>query len=127
MKSKKTRVRASKKPAPKRAGKAASPPDNPFLRHKELGSDRRVEGEEAKLANLRLEAWQHSQGVAGHETGGPLMATIPAAAPGGIAMVAPVAGTSNWVQLGPTVIPNGQTHTDARVLVTGRVTAIVVD
>jgi len=160
MKSKKrTRVRASKKTTPKRAGKAAPPPDNPLLRHKELARDRRIEGEEtlpgaslltalaatsgrkrtkvgkrkakasteAKLADLRLAAWQHSQGMAGHDTGGPVMATISAAAPGGIAMVAPVAGTSNWVQLGPTVIPNGQTHTDARVLVTGRITAIVVD
>ena len=36
-------------------------------------------------------------------------------------------GASNWVQLGPTAIPNGQTYGGARVLVTGRVTAIAVD
>jgi photosystem II stability/assembly factor-like uncharacterized protein len=163
MKSKKrTRVRASKKTAPKRAGKVALPPDNPLLRHKELSSDRCIKGEEAlpsasllralaatsgrksakfgkrkakesteaKLADLRLAAWQHSRRMAGHDTGGPVMAmrrALSAAAPGGIAMVAPVAGTSNWVQLGPTVIPNGQTSSAARVLVTGRITAIVVD
>jgi photosystem II stability/assembly factor-like uncharacterized protein len=115
------------------------------LRHEELVSHQRIEGEEtfvpgaslpaavstaAKLAKLRLAAWEHSRRMPAHDTGGPVMAmtgALPAAAPGGIAMVAPVAGTSNWVQLGPTAIPNGQTHSAARVLVTGRVTAIVVD
>ena len=137
---KRTRVRASKKTAPKRAGKTAPPPDNPLLRHEKLASGGRKrakvgkrkakESTDAKLAELRLAAWDHSRRMAGHDPGGPVMATrraISAAAPGGIAMVAPVAGTSNWVQLGPTVIPNGQTHTAARVLVTGRITAIVVD
>jgi len=160
---KRTGVKASKKTAPKRAGRAAPPPDNPLLRHEQLSSDRRIEGEEtfapgaslltalaatsgrkraeagkrkakestgAKHAELRLAAWEHSRRMAGHGTGGPVMATrraLSAAAPGGIAMVAPVVGSSNWVQLGPTVIPNGQTHTAARVLVTGRITAIVVD
>ena len=47
-----------------------------------------------------------------------------AAGPG---VVPPVPGASNWVQLGPTAIPRGQTYSNARVLVTGRVTAIVVD
>ena len=38
-------------------------------------------------------------------------------------------GANNWVQLGPTVIPNGQgsSTSGARVNVTGRITAIVVD
>ena len=34
-------------------------------------------------------------------------------------------GISNWVELGPTGIPNGQTYGGARVIVTGRVTEIV--
>lgn len=38
-----------------------------------------------------------------------------------------VPGRSNWVQLGPLVIPNGQTYGTARVNVTGRITSIAVD
>jgi hypothetical protein len=53
-----------------------------------------------------------------------LMVAATAGAPLG---VAPVAGVSNWVQLGPTAIPKGQTYSSARVLVTGRITSIVVD
>jgi photosystem II stability/assembly factor-like uncharacterized protein len=37
-----------------------------------------------------------------------------------------VPGASNWVQLGPTAIPLGQTYSGARVLVSGRVTEILV-
>lgn len=40
---------------------------------------------------------------------------------------APAAGSRNWSQLGPMAIPNGQTQTSARVLVSGRVTAIAID
>ena len=38
----------------------------------------------------------------------------------------PVAGTSNGSNFGPTAIPKGQTDSSARVLVTGRVTAMVI-
>ena len=41
--------------------------------------------------------------------------------------LAPTPGINNWVQLGPTTIPNGQTYSNTRVKVTGRVTSIVVD
>jgi photosystem II stability/assembly factor-like uncharacterized protein len=83
-----------------------------------------------KLAQFRLAALEHSNAMAGKEVGAPTLATrrtLSAATPGGIEMVAPVPGISNWVQLGPTAIPEGQTYSAARVLVTGRVTAIVVD
>jgi photosystem II stability/assembly factor-like uncharacterized protein len=145
------------------AGKAVPPPDNPLLRHEELDSDRRIEGEETvtegvslklavaaaygkklskigkakakkstaeKLAHLRLAALEHSRGMAGHDIFAPTVAktqALSATAPGGIEMIAPVSGVSNWVQLGPTAIPQGQTYSPTRVLVTGRVTAIVVD
>ncbi len=36
-------------------------------------------------------------------------------------------GASNWIQLGPLAIPNGQTYTSARVIVTGRIIEVVVD
>jgi hypothetical protein len=39
----------------------------------------------------------------------------------------PISGLSNWVQIGPTIIPSGQTHSNSSVLATGRVTAIVVN
>jgi hypothetical protein len=83
-----------------------------------------------KLAQFRLAALEHSNAMADQEVGAPTLArrrALSSAAPGGIEMVAPVPGTSNWVQLGPTAIPGGQTYSTARVLVTGRVTAIVVD
>jgi photosystem II stability/assembly factor-like uncharacterized protein len=47
-------------------------------------------------------------------------------APQGVASLVPVSSGSNWVQLGPTAIPKGQTYSPYRVLVTGRVTAIVL-
>ncbi len=128
---KRTGVKASKKTAPKGAGRAAPPPDNPLLRHEELSSDRCIEGVETfapgarlltalaatsgrkrlkvgkrkakestapKHAKLRLAAQEHSRRIAGHDAGGPVMAmsrALSAAAPGGIAMVAPVAG---WIR-----------------------------
>jgi photosystem II stability/assembly factor-like uncharacterized protein len=38
-----------------------------------------------------------------------------------------VPGAGNWVPLGPSAIPKGQTYGGARVLVSGRVTAIAID
>lgn len=62
-------------------------------------------------ALLRLKAWNEAQQ-------GP-------AAAGGLAPVNPA--LANWVPMGPLAIPNGQTYGGARVLVSGRVTAIVPD
>src|SRR6266508_1335407 len=83
-----------------------------------------------RLADLRLAALEHSRAMGGHDITAPTVArarAFSAAAPEGIEMVPPAAGISNWVQMGPTAIPKGQTYSPARVLVTGRVTAIVVD
>jgi photosystem II stability/assembly factor-like uncharacterized protein len=82
-----------------------------------------------KIAERRLDAMQQSRAMRHIGAGHPLpagLASTRATAAGG-EMVAPVPGTSNWVQMGPTAIPNGQTYSAARVLVTGRVTAIVLD
>jgi photosystem II stability/assembly factor-like uncharacterized protein len=89
----------------------------------------RLNGKLQALAQQRLAALHHSRRMRHVEMGSPLppgMALV-RLAPEGTELVAPVPGTSNWVQLGPTAIPNGQTYSAARVLVTGRVTAIVVD
>ena len=87
--------------------------DLPGRRHRELIQDRRFGSEGKNLAKMRLVAVESKMAAAG--LAGPGMKT-------------PVtAGASNWVQLGPTAIPNGQTYGGARVLVTGRITGIVVD
>jgi photosystem II stability/assembly factor-like uncharacterized protein len=89
-----------------------------------------------RTAELRLRALKHCRRMLGDEQeaspavlpsrssdfSGPVTAA-PGAEP---EMVAPVAGTSNWVQLGPTAIPKGQTYSSARPFVTGRVTSILV-
>jgi photosystem II stability/assembly factor-like uncharacterized protein len=61
-------------------------------------------------AALRVEALAHSR---------PAVLT-PAPSPA-------VPGASNWVPLGPSAIPNGQTYGGVRVLVSGRVTGIALD
>lgn len=83
-----------------------------------------------RLCKLRLAALQKSRSISGHDIEAPVMAARPSMAAmetGGADMVAPVTGISNWVQMGPTAIPKGQTYTTARVMVTGRITSIVVD
>jgi hypothetical protein len=79
----------------------------------------------SQMCQLRLLALEQSRGMPHIDNGASmLMVAATAGAPLG---VAPVAGVSNWVQLGPTAIPKGQTYSSARVLVTGRITSIVVD
>src|SRR5258706_2700323 len=73
----------------------------------------RVHGSEDKpLASLRMKALSHA-------------ARMPS--PAREITSPPTPGASNWTQLGPMAIPNGQTYGGARVLVAGRVTAIMVD
>lgn len=79
----------------------------------------------SQMCQLRLAALEQSRGMPHVDNGAPmLMAAAMAGAP---QPVAPVAGVSNWVPLGPTAIPKGQTYGGPRVLVTGRITSIVVD
>jgi photosystem II stability/assembly factor-like uncharacterized protein len=92
--------------------RATPPPDDPLQRHEELNADHKLGSEGKPIADLRLAALEHAR-------------EMPATAD--IESVASLAGASNWVQLGPTVIPKGQTYTQAKVQVTGRITSIVVD
>jgi photosystem II stability/assembly factor-like uncharacterized protein len=115
-----------KKTKPKNKGvgqELAEPPrDNPMLRHDELKLDRAFGSEDKKLAKLRLDAIEHASKMPKEDETGE------AETEGGDGLTfQPVPGISNWVQMGPTAIPNGQTYGGARVMVTGRVTAIVVD
>lgn len=82
------------------------------------------EEEVGQMAKLRLAALEQSRGMPHVDDGAPVFM---AHAMDGSEMVAPVSGVSNWVQMGPTAIPKGQTYGGARVLVTGRVTDIVLD
>jgi photosystem II stability/assembly factor-like uncharacterized protein len=79
----------------------------------------------SQMCKLRLAALEQSRGMPHIDNGAPML--MAAAIAGAPQPVAPVAGVSNWVQLGPTAIPKGQTYGGGRVLVTGRVTGIVVD
>ena len=92
-------------------------PDNPLLRHTEakaslshLGGGDPKRAEERAVAIVTTEA----------------MGTTALALPGN-GPVPPQVGANNWSQLGPMAIPNGQTYSAARVLVSGRVTAIAID
>jgi len=87
-----------------------------------------------QLAEMRLAALEQSRSMPGAFEGAPVVAAPALHAEAtlgteatGVELVPPMPGTSNWVQMGPTAIPKGQTYGGARVLVTGRVTAIVVD
>lgn len=79
-------------------------------------------------AGFNPEAAQGHGDVHGFEADAPPVAGVPVPSIVGadIALMAPVPGTSNWVQLGPTAIPKGQTYSPARVMVTGRVTSIAI-
>ncbi len=85
-----------------KAPKTFSFPDDPLARHEGLKVDREVGSEGQSLADLRLTALEHARAM-------------------------PISGEGKWVQLGPTAIPKVQTYGGARVLVTGRITSIVVD
>ena len=127
----------------KRFSPAMPPIDNPMMRHEDSNADRAMSddqiraaaapaaggkkakrakrSEAAQQAQLRLQALEQTRQMAGAE------AAAAAAEVGDSGPTAPMPGVSNWVQMGPMAIPNGQTYGGARVLVTGRVTAIVVD
>src|SRR5689334_7556505 len=108
------------KGARKRGKPSLPPPDDALLRHEELNIDRTIAGDRAPIAakavlgkpkktrqngqpsttartaQMRLRAIEHTRRMS-HLTA--------AAAP-----VAPSPGASNWVQMGPSAIPNGQTY-----------------
>jgi photosystem II stability/assembly factor-like uncharacterized protein len=101
--------------------------DNPLLRHRATMSDLFAKDKKLPLGELRVDALKHTSMMLPkvpffeHKISGP-----------------PVSGASNWVQLGPTAIPDGQTlstyyypqfsrQRPSTATLTGRVTAIIVD
>jgi hypothetical protein len=86
--------------------------DNPRRRFLEVMEDRHfgIADRQVSLAELRRRA----------------LATARALSPANEINLTPATpGGSNWIGLGPTGIPKGQTYGGARVIVTGRVTEIV--
>jgi photosystem II stability/assembly factor-like uncharacterized protein len=120
---------------PKRRGRSVPPPDDPLRRHEELNLDRRIDGAKTIVEGASLQA--AAAAAAGKkprklsqrkESTIKQIANLRLKALAKVRRLAnPIPGASNWIQLGPTAIPNGQTYSSARVLVTGRVTSIVFD
>lgn len=104
---------ASRKKTPKpskQPRKAARRPkeleDNPRLRYQRLSDDQFIGApKKTSLAQLREAAIEDTRDQEPFDE----TPTTPA-----------TPGASNWVQLGPLAIPNGQTYGGARVVVTGR-------
>jgi photosystem II stability/assembly factor-like uncharacterized protein len=110
-----TTRKASQKPIKRLSKRTVRkvPEDNPRLRYQLLSADNLTGTTKGvSLARLREEAIADTLDMSPyHET-----PTTPA-----------TPGSSNWVQLGPLAIPNGQTYGGSRVVVTGRVSALATD
>ncbi len=98
-------------PSTENQQQAASLPDDPQQRHEGLKLDLMTGSANQPLADLRLAAMEYLRSMT----------------PSGKDQAAAAPKQNRWVQMGPMAIPWGQTYSNARVLVTGRVTAIVVD
>lgn len=108
---KSARPAAIKLSRPKLAKRPKFEEDNPSRRFQALDEDRQF-GLDFKVnqAELRFSAINVARALAPfNET------NLTPATP----------GASNWIELGPTGIPNGQTYGGARVIVTGRLTEVV--
>jgi len=97
------------------------PIDNPSLRHRGTTVDMYVgiDQKNIKLSSFRVTALEHANQMPNSDNAGFGVTTEDKVS------VPPIPGASNWVQVGPTAIPYGQSNSAERVLVTGRVTAIV--
>jgi photosystem II stability/assembly factor-like uncharacterized protein len=90
----------------------SAPPDKPLFRSGKSLADRRSGTDGTNLGQLRANAVAATAAMQpAHET-----PTTPA-----------TPGANTWVQLGPVAIPGGQSNGQARVRVTGRITAIQID
>jgi photosystem II stability/assembly factor-like uncharacterized protein len=109
--------------------KSEPPKDDPLLRSKRGIIDKIIGSEGQKLAEKRLAAIKRAREMAAaSESSEPEDST--ASSDESSSSSTPTSQSSSrmnkWKQLGPTVIPNGQTYSDKRVNVTGRITNIVI-
>lgn len=97
--------------------------DNPLLRSQNSIEDKITGSEDEPLSQKRLAAIKRSREMSSKSEEG-----SGEAAPSSSTTRSTVGSHENqWMQLGPTWHPNGQTYSDARVNVSGRITAIVID
>ena len=100
-------------------------PHDPVFRQKATTVDIFSGNNDQPLSQLRLDALRDTSEIQTTSDSEVSATTVPLLE--NRITVPPIPGGSNWVQLGPTAIPFGQTTTRSRVLVTGRITSIVVD
>jgi hypothetical protein len=100
--------------------------DDPFRRRIETRRDLRAR--DLPIGKLRLEALRHAREMPISDDG-----SLPSPTEDYIYSQPSTSGKSNWLQLGPTAIPNGQTistyYWDQNIpaLISGRITSIVID
>ena len=87
-----------------------APPDQPMLRIMQSMADLRSGASGAGIGALRVEAADHTTAM---EPANELPTSL-------------IRGPNPWVQLGPVAVPGGQSLGQARVRVTGRITAIQI-
>ena len=103
--------------------------DNPFLRYEAAIIDKAKEGKQ--ISKLRLAALKQAREMPVSDDSGVPVPSLP----GYIFSQPAIPGASNWVQVGPTAIPHGQTLStyyrpvkyNIPALIAGRLTSIVVD
>jgi hypothetical protein len=93
-----------------------------------IETERDLRGKDLPIGKLRLDALAHAREMPISDDG-----LLPSPTQDYIYSQASISGKSNWLQLGPTAIPNGQTIStyywpqNIPALISGRITSIVID
>ena len=113
--------------------KAEPPKDDPLLRSKRVIIDKIIGSEGQQLAEKRLAAIKRAREIADASDAqesdeDDTIASSDGSSSSSSTLTSQSLSSSmnKWKQLGPTVIPNGQTYSNKRVNVTGRITAIAI-
>jgi photosystem II stability/assembly factor-like uncharacterized protein len=101
--------------------------DNPLLRSKKSIKDKIQGHENDTLAEQRLAAIKRAREMSSSTSEDSTEGASSPSSSTSDAHISPMTDTNRWVHLGPTSHPNGQTYSDARVEVSGRITSIVID
>ena len=105
------------------------PQDYPLLRSKNNSIDKIIGSEGERLAEKRLAAIKRAKmmSTSSPDNNGEDRSSAPSSVSDRSFQPAPT--STEWIELGPTLIPNGQTYSElnTRVNVSGRVTSLIVD
>jgi photosystem II stability/assembly factor-like uncharacterized protein len=107
----------------KRSANGGPPEDDPLLRSKDSNIDKKIGNMDNLLAEKRLAAIKRAREMSSSESEDTDSELSTSSSNGPVDLTS---DTNNWVQLGPTSHPNGQTYSPARVEVSGRITAIII-